>query len=44
MPWLAEGPIEIIVISLIMAILLTVRNEIKRESEEGEAPAPGGQT
>ena len=37
LPWLSEGPLEIIGISLIMAILLTVRNEIKHQSEEEEA-------
>jgi hypothetical membrane protein len=37
LPWLSEGPLEIIGISLIMAILLTVRNDIRHQSEEEEA-------
>ena len=43
LPWLSEGPLEIIGISLIMAILLTVRNEIKHQSEEEEVDVSVGQ-
>ena len=40
LPWLSEGPLEIIGISLIMAILLTVRNDIRHPSEARESLPP----